>query len=415
MDLQLAQILMPDLTSSGQLQFDINTYGQRSDPNVQGQIRVVNASFATGSAPLGLQNGNGVLTLTRNRLDVTSFEGTVGGGRVMARGGVNYRPAIGFDLALTARGVRMLYPEGVRSGFGGNLTLAGTPETAYLRGQVNLQQLSFTPDFDLMSMLGQFGGTVSAPPTQGFSDNLQLDIRVSTPNGIDLASRELSLQGGMNLNVRGTATNPVIVGRMNLNDGDLIFRGNRYLLQGATIDFVNPVRTQPVVNASISTTIQQYNISMRFEGPVDSLRTSYNSDPALPPADIINLLAFGKTTEASAANPNPPGTLGAESAIAGAVAGQVTNRLQKIAGISQLSIDPTLGGSGSGAQQNPGAIVTIQQRVTSKIFVTFSTDVTGTEGQVVQLEYRLSQRLALSGTRDQNGGFAVDTRIRKNW
>ncbi len=278
-----------------------------------------------------------------------------------------------------------------------------------------MQQLSFTPDFDLTSMMGQFGGTVSPPPSQSFSDNVQMDVHVSTPNGIDLVSRELSLQGGMNLNVRGTASDPVIVGRMNLNSGDLIFRGNRYVLQGATIDFVNPTRTQPVVNASISTTIQQYNIAMRFEGPVDALRTNYNSDPALPPADIINLLAFGKTTEASAANPNPPGTLGAESAIASAVAGQVTNRLQKIAGISQLSIDPTLGGSGTGSQANPGATVTIQQRVTSQIFVTFSTDVTGTSAQVVQLEYRVTPRFAVSGTRDQNGGFAVDTRIRKQW
>jgi translocation and assembly module TamB len=412
-DLQLAQLLNPDLASSGQLQFDINSYGQRSDPNVEGQIKVVNASFATGAAPLGLQNGNGVLTLTRNRLDISSFEGEVGGGRVVARGGVMYRPAIGFDLALTARNVRLLYPENVRSGFGGNLTLTGTPDAAYLRGQVNVQQLSFTPDFDLMGMMGQFGGTVSPPPTQSFSDNLQLDIRVSTPNGIDLASRELSLQGAMNLNVRGTVTDPVILGRINLSEGDLIFRGNRYLLEGATVDFVNPVRTQPVVNAAINTTIQQYNIAMRFEGPVDHLRTSYNSDPALPPADIINLLAFGKTTEASAANPNPPGILGAQSAIASAVAGQVTSRLEKIAGISQLSIDPTLGGTGSG--QSAGATVTIQQRVTSKIFVTFSTDVTSTERQVIQLEYRVTPKLSVSGTRDQNGGFAIDTRVNKQW
>jgi len=30
--------------------------------------------------PLGLQNGNGVLTLTKDRLEVTDFRGTVGGG-----------------------------------------------------------------------------------------------------------------------------------------------------------------------------------------------------------------------------------------------------------------------------------------------------------------------------------------------
>ena len=55
-----------------------------------------------------------------------------------------------------------------------------------------------------------------------------------------------------------------------------------------------------MVNLALNTTIQQYNISMRFNGPIDQLRTNYSSDPSLPAADIINLLAFGSTTEASA-------------------------------------------------------------------------------------------------------------------
>jgi translocation and assembly module TamB len=415
LDLRLAQILNPDIVSSGQLQFDIDSFGQFSDPNVQGQVRIVNAAFATGDAPLGLRNGNGLLTLTRNRLDIATFKGQVGGGNISARGGVIYRPTIGFDLAVSADNIRLLYPAGVRSGIAANIVMTGTPDTAYLRGTVDLDQLSFTPDFDLMDMMGQFGGTTSPPPSRGFTNNLQLQLALRSPQGINLSSRELSLAGGLNLQVRGTAAQPVILGRVNLTSGDLIFRGNRYLLQGATLDFINPATTQPVVNAALDTTIQQYNIAMRFEGPVDKMRTSYTSDPALPPADIINLLAFGKTTEASAANPNPPGNLGAESMIAGAVAGQVTNRLQKVAGISQLSIDPTLGGSGSSGQQNPGATITLQQRVTSKIFVTFSTDVTSTNRQVIQLEYRKSPRFSFSGTRDQNGGFAVDTKIRKKW
>lgn len=414
-DLRLAQLLNPDLSSSGEIVFDVNSYGKRTDPNVQGQIRIVNASFATIDAPLGLQNGNGILTLSRNRLDISRFQGTVGGGTVQARGGVSFRPAVGFDLALTGNDIRLLYPDGLRSAIETNMTLTGTPDAAYLRGQVNLEQLSFTPDFDLMGMMGQFGGTTSPPPSQGFTNNLELQLAVRSPQGINLSSRELTLQGGVNLNVRGTAAQPVILGRVNLTNGELLFRGNRYILEGSTVDFVNPTRIEPVINASIDTTIQQFNIAMRFEGPIDRLRTSYTSDPSLPQADIINLLAFGKTTEASAANPNPPGNLGAQSAIASAVAGQVTNRLEKIAGISHLSVDPTLGGTGSGGNDSLGATVTIQQRVTGKLFVTFSTDVTSTQNQTVQLEYQVNRGFSVSGTRDQNGGFAFDTKFRKRW
>jgi translocation and assembly module TamB len=410
-DLRLAQLFDPEIASSGLLRFDVNSYGARKDPNVNGTVRIENANIATGSTPIGLENGNGVITLTSTRAEITSFTGTVGGGQVSAGGGVIYRPAVNFDLAVKGDGIRMLVPPGVRTGIGMNMALSGSMTNAILRGQIHLDELSFTPDFDLQTLMAGFGGTASAPPSQGFTNDLQLNLTVDSPNGINLVSRDLSLSGNANLQVKGTAAEPVVLGRVNVNSGDLLFRGNRYLLQSGTIDFANPVRTEPVLNLAVNTTIQQYDIAMRFEGPVEKMRTNYTSDPALPPADIINLLAFGKTSEAAAANPNPPGNLGAESAVASAVSGQVTDRIEKVAGISHLSVDPTLGGN----QQNPGATVTIQQRVTGKIFVTFSTDVTSTQREVIQLEYKKSPRLSFSGTRDQNGGFAFDTRIRKTW
>jgi translocation and assembly module TamB len=152
---------------------------------------------------------------------------------------------------------------------------------------------------------------------------------------------------------------------------------------------------------------------MRIEGTLERLRTSYSSDPALPPADIINLIAFGKTQEASnAANTSANQT--AEQSIASAVSGQVTSRVQNVAGLSRLSVDPTLG-SGTTNGQNAGAIITVQKRVTSKIFVTFQTDVTSTQQEVIQLEYQATPRLSFSGTRDQNGGFGFDTRITREW
>jgi translocation and assembly module TamB len=411
-NLQLAQLMNPDITSSGQLRFDINSYGARSNPNVQGQIQIVNANVASAGLPIGLADGNGVLTLTRDRLDITSFTGTVGGGAMTARGSVVYRPSLQFDLAVSGKDMRLLYPEGVRETLDTNLILTGTTQAAELRGVVRLDQLQFTPGFDLMNVMGQFGGGTTPPSTQSFSDNLKLDVAVQSTSGINAVSRTLSLQAAANLRVAGTASQPVVLGRVNVSSGDMIFMGNRYVLQGGSVDFVNPMETQPVLNLAVETTIQQYNVHLRFEGPTDHLRTTYSSDPGLPPSDIINLLAFGKTTEASAANPTP-GNLQAESAIASQVSSQVTSRVERIAGISQLSIDPVLGGNNQG--ENPGARITIQQRVTSNLFVTFGTDVTSTQRTVIEMQYKVTPRVTVSGTRDQNGGFGFDARIRKQW
>jgi translocation and assembly module TamB len=103
--------------------------------------------------------------------------------------------------------------------------------------------------------------------------------------------------------------------------------------------------------------------------------------------------------------------LGAQSLIASQVSNQIANRVEKLAGISQLSIDPVLGSS----QQTPGARVAIQQRITSKVFVTFATDVTSTERQVIKLEYQANRRTSFNAVRDQNGGFSFETTFRKQW
>lgn len=411
-DLQLAQLFNPDLRTSGQIKFNINSYSAAHGPDLAGTVEIVDAAMATPDLPVGLQHCNGTLSLTKDRVNITQLKGNIGGGTLTAQGGVALRPSIQFDMGVAARDVRMLYPQGMRESIDANIRLTGSPQSALLGGNVNLAELSFTNAFDLSNFINQFTGGVEAPPSQGFARNVALNLAVHSSNNVNLVSRTLSVGGSANLQVRGTAAEPVILGRANLTDGDIVLNGNRFVLTGGTIQFVNPSVTQPVVNLTITTSIQQYNISLRFEGPVDQLRTQYSSDPSLPSADIIHLLAFGQTTEASAANATPANQT-AETLVANQVSSQVTSRVSKVAGISQLSINPVLAGSNS--QGPAGANITVQQRVTGNLFVTFSSNVSTTQGQTIQGQYQVSPRVAVSATRDPNGGFAVDTLIKKSW
>ena len=411
-DLHFAQLFNPDLRTSGQLKFNVNSYGAAHGPDIAGTVDIVDAAMAAPDLPLGLQHCNGTLSLTKDRINITQLKGNMGGGTLTAQGGVALRPSIQFDMGVAAHDVRMLYPQGMRESIDANIRLTGSPQAALLGGNVNLADLSFTPAFDLGNFINQFTGGVEAPPSQGFTQNLALNLAVHSSNNVNLVSRTLSVGGSANLQVRGTVADPVILGRANLTGGDIILNGNRFVLTGGTVQFVNPSVTQPVANLTLTTSIQQYNISLRFEGPVDQLRTQYSSDPALPSADIIHLLAFGQTTEASAANATPANQA-AETLVANQVSSQVTSRISKVAGISQLSINPVL--AGSNAQGPAGANITVQQRVTGNLFVTFSTNVQTTQGQTIQGQYQVSPRVAVSATRDPNGGFALDTLIKKSW
>jgi translocation and assembly module TamB len=203
-NLQLAQLFDPDARTSGQIKFNINSKGT-TGKDIGGEIDIVDANYASADLPVGLQHANGVLTMTTDRINIKSFEGTVGGGAVTAQGGVAYRPDISFDLGMSAKGIRMLYPQGMRESIDANIHLAGTMDDATLGGTVNLADLSFTPAFDLTSFISQFSGGVASPPSMGMAQNISLDLAVRSTNNVNLVSRELSVNGAANRSARHVA------------------------------------------------------------------------------------------------------------------------------------------------------------------------------------------------------------------
>ena len=406
-DAKLLQLLSPDVHSSGKVEFDLRAGGGIRSPETQGSIRIVNTGLAVEGSPLTISSMNGQLSITGNRLQIDKLEATSGGGTLSANGSASYGKEANFAVDLHAKGVRAL-ASGIRSSLNADLQLNGTPQKSELKGQVVVDRLSFREGFDLSSFLSQFSENSTVISPSPFASNMQLGISVQSSESLNLASSQVSIAGGANLTITGTAAKPVILGRINLTNGELFFQNKRFEIQNGTIVFSNPARTEPVVNLHVKTVVRQYNISINFAGPLDRLKTTYTSDPSLPPLDIINLLAFGQANTERASNASTPASLGAESVIAQGVAGHVAKGVQNLTGLSQLTIDPTVG-----ASQDPGAQVAIQQRVTGSILMTFSTDVTSTQRQTVQLQYQPKPQWKISVLRDEYGGYGIDVRLHK--
>jgi translocation and assembly module TamB len=408
-DLGIVKMFSPDIETGGKINLDVVARGDRARPNIGGEIRIIDAAFHTPAAPLGIDHLNGTLAVRNDRIEVTSLTGESGGGSIRGTGSVTFLPAVRFNLAFDADNVRLRYPRGVRAMLASRIALTGGMESAALSGTVTVNRVSFTNEFDLSSFMDQFSGASVITPDEGFAQKVRLDIAIHATEAAELQSSKLSLDGSANLRVVGNAAESVILGRADLTSGELFMMSNRYQIQRGTIDFVNPVRTEPVLNLAVTTTIDQYKINLNLAGPMERLRTSYTSDPPLPPVDIINLLAFGNTTEQP--GQTTPGSLGAQSVLAKGLSGQVSSKVEKLAGISHLSIDPLLGGN----NKNPGARVAIQQRVTKDIFFTFATDVTSTQNDIVQLEYQVTPTWSVTATREENGGYGITFKKRKSF
>jgi translocation and assembly module TamB len=394
-DMRILQIFAPNVQSSGVVALDVRASGTKA---VQGQIGFKDVALSTADAPLGVEKLNGTMDITKDRVQIANMTAQVGGGEIDLGGAISYKPSVQFNVAVKGKSVRIRYPEGLRTVLDTNLAFTGTTQASVLSGRVLIDSLSFTPDFDLARLGDQFS-TGNTPSQPGFADTIRLAINVQTQSNLNAVSSQVSVAGQANLQIGGTADQPVITGRTTITSGELFFRNVRYKLQRGVITFDDPNQTHPVLNMSVNTTIEQYSLTLTMRGPLDKLTTEYTSDPPLATADVINLVARGKTTEEQAAS-----SQSTDSMIASQVAGQLSSGIQKLAGISSLQIDPTLGGNNS----NPSARIAIQQRVTNKLLFSFSTDVSQPGSEIVQGEYQINKRWSVSLARDQVGGISVD-------
>jgi translocation and assembly module TamB len=401
-NLRLLGMVDPDVKSAGVVDLEMQTSGGSQRPEIAGEIRIRDASLSTAAVPLGLEGLNGTLDLKDGQIRVTQLSGHMGGGELSVRGAVLYQPRLQFNLSLQGKSIRLRYPDGVRSILDSDLSLTGNLQEASVNGRVLVDGLSFTSDFDLSKFLSQFSGASVPPSGSSFADNVKLNVAVQSAGDLSATSSTVSIEGSLSLRLIGTASSPVIVGRTDLTAGDVFFMSRRYQLQRGIINFTNPNQIEPVVNLAISTTVEQYSLTLNLTGAIDKLQINYSSDPPLAPADIINLLALGQTTEEAGTT-----SFGADSILASGVASGLGSGVQKLAGISSLQIDPLIGGNNT----NPSARIALQQRVTKNFVFTFSTDVSQPQGEIVQGDYQLSKRWSVSAERDEYGGFTAEGRF----
>src|SRR6202012_5360715 len=222
-----------------------------------------------------------------------------------------------FDVSVRTDRVRVRYPEGMSWLVGGNLRLTGTPDSGLLSGKVIVERVNLNAGVESAAVLFSGNGNISGPTSNSpFLRNLQFDISgVSGPDA-RMEWPGAQLEADADVRIRGTWEHPILLGHIHILSADLFFAGNRYRVSRGDINFADPFRLDPVLNVEATTTIQQYEVTLNFNGPSSKLALSYRSDPPLPSNDIITLLALGQTS--SEASIRGGGTGATQSASSGA-------------------------------------------------------------------------------------------------
>lgn len=417
-NLRLAGGFAPELDARGVAQVNGAMDGTFASPRITGRVAIRNASATYGELPVGLNNLNGDFVFDRSRLVFEGVRAESGGGRLDLSGTVTYseRP-VRFDISARAERVRIRYPEGMSWLAGGTLRLSGTTRGGLLSGRVVVERLFMSEGLDLTSLLTASPSTPQAPPTTSeFLRNLQFDIEASSTPDARVEWTGARFESEASLRVRGTWEHPILLGHVRLLSGAMTLRGNRYRVLRGDLNFSNPFRLNPDIDVEAQTTVRQYEITLNVTGQADKLHLSYRSDPPLPPGDILTLLALGRTgeeTELRRATTETSPELGAGALLSEAISSQVTGRLERLFGITRFRVDPFL--AGTGTEQNATARITIEQQVTRDLTITYVTNVSSAQEQIIQFEYNITRDISIIALRDQNATFGFDIKFKRRF
>ena len=215
------------------------------------------------------------------------------------------------------------------------------------------------------------------------------------------------LAGNVDLRLRGTLATPSLLGRISITEGSAILAGTRYELQHGDIYFTNPVRIQPTIDLNATARVEDYDITLGLRGTPENLAVTYHSDPPLPEADVVALLALGRTgnqqrlytqqQEAAGANPTTDALLG------GALNATVSSRVQRLFGTGSVKVDPNY----LGALGNSTSRIIVEERLGSNVNLTYATNVNTTAQQLIQAEIAINRHVSLQLARDESGVFSV--------
>jgi translocation and assembly module TamB len=415
--LQLIQNYDSNFTTSGEVSVDLTVGGTASKPTTQGRLQVANGSIAYSDLPSALSAINGSAVFNQDRLQIETLTARVGGGNVTFGGyATAYNRQLNFSLTLQTQDVRLRYPPGISSMANAELRWAGTSAASVLSGDVTVTKLVVTPGFDFGGSLARSSQSSALPQTNPLLNRIRMDVHIVTTPELQMQTAVVRLSGDADLHLRGTAAKPVLLGRADVTEGEVFINGTKYHMERGDVLFVNPVTTTPVLDLQASTRVRDYDLTVNLNGELDKLSLTYHSEPPLPVADIISLLALGQTQQQSAqlqqSGQSPFAQQASSAILAEALNSAMSNRSRSLFGISHIRVDP----QGLNTETSPtttSPAVTIEQQVKDNLTLTYTTNVSQTSQQIIQAEYNITRNVSLFALRDYNGVISFEVRIRQ--
>jgi hypothetical protein len=433
-NLGILQGFVPNVRSSGRASLEATLEGGLQAPLFTGTMTVQNGRIRHFDLPNALENVLGPIRFDSRTIRVDEVTARLGGGSVAFGGtiGIDGYQLGRIDLSMTGTEMRLRFPEGVRSLVDAQLAVRGTTSAATLSGVVNVREAIYTRPFNLGPNFGELGGSSAPAAASGTAPAeptvpLRYDVQINAPSTLQVRNNTIQMVARANMQLRGTYDRPQLFGRAEIDRGEFLFEGKRYRITRGSMDQANPTRLDPFVDLEMETHVrvpgETYRVTITLNGTFDRAVPGFASDPPLAEPEILALL-FSDVTPGQdvefrrySTDVTPQQQLVRERAtraLTGAVTSEVDRVAQQAFGVDTFLAPSLVDPNTQSSRFDPGARLTIGKRISNRLYLTYSRSLSSsTRDQIVLLEYDQTDQFSWILSRNEDGTYAVDVRMRR--
>jgi translocation and assembly module TamB len=308
---QVVEYLSLDQHSvTGNADIKLRLNGHISAPSINGFARLrdgVYENFQTGTLikdlTLDLDDNGSEINLSGSGNDGAGGLLKIRGGLDMASGEMQKFPV---DLKLELEKFMLVRRHQLSASVSGEIGLGGNLSELRLTSRLSTEQVDASLTASSGSQVeslevieknlpsGSRNGVKSSAPG-GNLVPINLELALNMPRRVFLRGGGLDSEWAGNLDVTGTAQNPVVSGALQPVRGGYTFFGKQFSLNTGSVRFNGEAGFDPILNLPFEYRGGDFTADLTISGPASNPKLLLSSRPAMPESEIMSRVLFGRT------------------------------------------------------------------------------------------------------------------------
>ncbi len=282
----------------GRYDLDARVQGRLDAPLLEGMVKVMDGALRLTSSGQVVSEVQARVGLAGRLITIESGSAAVGGGTAAVSGQVvlaaGARPEI--DLRADLRSVSIRPYQDLQMTVGGGLNLAGPAGDLELKGNLKIDNLRYTANFDLPRLIPQRRAPPLAVPTFEPGQSIHLNVRVQAPGNLLVTGNLIDAEFRADLMVTGTTERLGLLGSLTPLRAKARYRDNIFTVERASIDFTEEFRIFTEFDIRATTQACGMRIAVELHGDSDRYGmtpSGQDKDGPVGQQDVLTCLQFG--------------------------------------------------------------------------------------------------------------------------